>query len=156
MTNEIRKMSTHEIESSLRNNPYTAKVMSAMEENKGDIDVQNKALGRLDKMFRDERASILMSRDFKFGDAHIHHRFNPTAIGADKEIQRLHQIEVAETLLNNLDCSEERFYQKMSAAIQGQKLFGAGPTTATQLMRMRERELGNQSPKERVTVTAQF
>ena len=95
MTNEIRKMSTHEVESSLRNNPYAAKVMSAMEENKGDIDVQNKALGRLDKMFRDERASILMSRDVKFGDAHIHHRFNPTAIGADKEIQRLHQIEVA-------------------------------------------------------------
>ena len=156
MANEIRKMSTYEVESSLRNNPYTAKVLSVMGANKDDIDAQDTALNRLGKMFRNERASILGTRDFKDGDTSVKHRFNPTAQGADKDLQRLHQIDVAETLLNSLDCSEEHFYLKMSAAIQGQKLYGAGPTTTTLLMRMRERELGDQSPKERVTITAQF
>ncbi len=156
MANEIRKMSTYEVESSLRNNPYTAKVLSVMGANKDDIDAQDAALSRLDKMFRNEHGSILGTRDVKDGDTHIQHRFNPSAKGADQDIQRLHQIEVAQTLLNSLDCHEDRFYQKMSAAIQGQKLFGAGPTMATSLMRMRDNALGDQSPKERVTITAQF
>jgi hypothetical protein len=148
----LMKMTHHEIDNSLRNNPYTARVLHTYEQHQDNLDVLDEKLAQLDTRFGQERSSLLGTRPVKDGDTHIQHRFNPSASGADKDIQQLHQIEVGQTLLNSLDGSEERFYQKMSAAIQGQKMFGAGPTMASQLGRMRESSLADDKPKERITI----
>ena len=84
----LLKMTRSDIDDSLRNNPYTARVLHTYEQHQDNLNVLDEQLARLDQRFRQEHGSILGTRQVHDGDTHIHHRFNPSARGADKEIQK--------------------------------------------------------------------
>ena len=148
----LMKMTHHEIDNSLRNNPYTARVLHTYEQHQDDWEALDKKLEQLGNSFNQERASLLGMRPLKDGDTHINTRFNPSASGADKDIQRLHSIEVGQALLESIHCGEEQLYLKMNAAVQGVRPFSGGFTVASQLYRQRENAAADDTPKERITI----
>ena len=61
----LMKMTHHEIDNSLRNNPYTARVLHTYEQYKDNWDVLDEKLAQLGNSFNQERASLPHAQHIK-------------------------------------------------------------------------------------------